>query len=206
MTIIMKNTSEAYKIHDIFAGHDLTDIQAVSDRARSLLARNYKERDCIFQDDGMLNVIGAIDMIDGMEYHFELACNDRNAFHRQHNHIAYLNRLGQFYSFLKSSFVKELGLNAEDDFPVLREKYGLRLKVSAHRSIDDPRRETQEEKLNSAIVFTVLDEPKYEGRSYTYKALVNDEVVSLCLEKDHPVIMSEAYIALEKIITSKRPS
>jgi hypothetical protein len=97
----------------------LGEVMPISLRIWTLFARN---REKSILDTNFLNLYGTVDMVRGLEYHYT---NFMNAVNRlselpiiseettkfehslRHEIIAYLNRMGQFYHFVESDFVKE---------------------------------------------------------------------------------------------------
>jgi hypothetical protein len=123
----------------------LADIALASDRAMALLVRN-RGRPTL--QTHLMQIVGAIEMINGMEYHHDAfirlhrriaRTGDAKDLHLRHEAIAYLNRLGQFVTFARSGFVKSVGVIAARDAPTLERAMIFRNKHAAHRSIDAPR-------------------------------------------------------------------
>jgi len=100
-----------------------------------------------------------------------------------HEAIAYLNRLGQFYYFARA-------LDKADQLRRASDLMSFRNKHVAHRSIDSPRGEDAAHlrmqamafgfyriTLNGVVKFQILDDGKYK---------------EFCMPEDHPVLMKEA--------------
>ena len=68
--------------------------------------------------------------------------SSNNLFGMQTELVAYLNRLGQFYYFTKSTFVTNINKTALSLIPRIDELKIFRMKNTAHRSLDAPRDES----------------------------------------------------------------
>jgi hypothetical protein len=73
--------------------------------------------------------------------------------HIFHEAVAYVNRMGQFYYFIKSNLVTRAlgGGDALASIPTITKYVVFRNKYSAHRSIDFPRDESEETQLLQAL-------------------------------------------------------
>ncbi|MDT3618403.1 hypothetical protein ACP26H_07915 [Cronobacter sakazakii] len=83
-------------------------------------------------------VHGVKTMVQGLGYHFDnymLQSKVRDQPFWFHEVVAYLNRLGQLYYFFKSDFIQV----SEAEIPNILKVMPLRMKYSAHRSVDAPR-------------------------------------------------------------------
>jgi hypothetical protein len=144
---------ENWHIDDPYPHMHLDKIEPLSARAWSFLSRS-KEKGVVQQ--GFLNVVGAIDMMSGMEYHHTNFCNiireaavlpslhPRSSAKKRlltHEAVAYLNRMGQFYHFASSQFVTGRVSDWESMISTIKKYKKFRDKHSAHRSIDKPRPE-----------------------------------------------------------------
>lgn len=107
-------------IIDYYPKKSIEEILMYSDKARALYSRNEKKI-----AKGSLQIIGAIFMLQGLDYHYNsfikniseidsknhtdlLNPNKKNFIENSaHEFIAYLNRLGQFEKFYKSELFKE---------------------------------------------------------------------------------------------------
>lgn len=101
------------------------------------------------------NIIQAKYMVDGLTYHFSnierLYSNFKssNCEHLidceeitraiKHEVVAYLNRLGQFYSFAKSQRVKDIFPNPLSELEFIDKIIVFRMKQTAHRASDAPK-------------------------------------------------------------------
>lgn len=140
----MENNFNAWNLQDTFDGVPLEDIQPLSQRARSLLARN---RNKPLPKTGFVNVIGAIEILAGLEYHYEnliRICDTLAIGYREdetavyHEAVAYVNRLGQFYHFASSELARKAMAKPTDLIPTICRFKIFRDKHTAHRSIDKP--------------------------------------------------------------------
>ncbi|ATG58619.1 hypothetical protein ATS72_004900 [Pseudoalteromonas sp. 13-15] len=83
-------------------------------------------------------VSGVKTMVQGLEYHFDNYMAQTKVREQPfwfHEVVAYLNRLGQIYYFFKSDFIKVV----DSEMPNILKIIPLRMKYSAHRSVDAPR-------------------------------------------------------------------
>jgi hypothetical protein len=134
-----------WNIKDNHSGEPIDAIHPLSARAWSLLARNRAKPLAI---PGFINLSGAIEMLEGLEYHCDnivrfsddLAKGEKvPETHINHEAIAYINRLGQFYYFAKSDFVRVAVPDFAATIPTLCKFMVFRNKNTAHRSIDAPK-------------------------------------------------------------------
>lgn len=141
-------------------GLALEEIRPYSRRAYSLMMRN---RTKPLLQEGFLNIVGAIEMVAGLEYHHDNICrlsgllaaavpvDETNIFHEA---VAYVNRLGQFYYFAKSEFVARVIGEAIATIPTIDKYIVFRMKHTAHRSLDNPRGEREHVQLSHAMSLT----------------------------------------------------
>jgi len=222
----------------------LDTIAPISKRAASLIARNQTKTPLL--KTNFLNIQGAVEMMQGLDYHHDnfmkiinhLAEVDLNneaqglKVYLSHEVVAYLNRLGQFHYFITSPFVTKHCATAKSLAPTIETFLVLRLKHSAHRSIDQPRdesrhiQETQAMSMSSigGKIFspkpgqscnlleakTTADAIKHFRNNWTkcylvYQLITDDPKVSynFSIEKEHPTIMREAYAVLEQVLKSQ---
>jgi len=134
-----------YNLSDPAPDTPLEEIKDLYKRAIALLART---RTSPVLQSNFTQILGAIEMIHGLQYHigkFQDICDElgisTETLHLQVRHevVAYINRMGQFRAFARSSVASARGIT-KSDTPTI-EKFGIfRDKVSAHRSIDAPKR------------------------------------------------------------------
>src|SRR5262245_9863248 len=126
------NDISKWRTEDPSPGMELADIPTTSVRARALLARS-KESPVLRV--GYLNFVGAIRMIEGLEYHHQrfldiiaqLCRGDATARPGlDHEATAYLNRLGQFCYFAGSKFVEGRVSDALDLIPTFEKLFIFR--------------------------------------------------------------------------------
>jgi hypothetical protein len=195
----------------------LGSIEIVSERIRSLLVRSKSP----LVEDNFVQLVGIVDMASGLEYHYKSAFNHlkqgseplaRMVF-VQHDIVAWLNRLGQFYYFVQSELVKSFGLTQK--ITKILTLLPLRNKNSAHRSIDAPRRNDEVSQLPyQALTFSPLvgtqwvrrdldkSEPEVFDLLATHYLVFQitsekDGVVELNIELDHLQVLSEMYACME---------
>jgi hypothetical protein len=217
----MANDIENWRVVDPRAGQPLDSINPVSVRARSLISRNAAKP---ILHTNFVEIYGALAMLKGMDYHRDrfveviasLAAgtleSDEAAIHEA---VAYVNRAGQFYYFAKSNFVNRLGQRP----PILNleEIIHFRHKHTAHRSIDmRPRPSEGDLQLYQAMAIDAFDGKLFhtrEGCVMNHTELpwklaylvfaINDgrgQFHFLNIERDHHVLMQEAYRVLEHTI------
>lgn len=137
---------------DPHEGIALNEIHPLSERAASHIARS---RHLPILKHAFVNIYGAIEMMQGLTYHHARFISLVESCHStppmletkaslRHEAIAYLNRVGQFWSFSKSNLVKEYCSSPEEALPTLSKLIVFRNKHTAHRSIDDPKPEDSE--------------------------------------------------------------
>ena len=105
---------------------------------------------------GYSQIAGAIEMLSGLEYHHDNVVRisgglgageivDETCLY--HEAVAYMNRLGQFYYFAKSSLVSRCVNDLTERIPSILKYLPFRMKHAAHRSIDHPRDEPEDVQL-----------------------------------------------------------
>lgn len=150
---------ENWRTEDPCPNVPLDQIEELPVRARALLARN---RDKPLLKIGFVNVVGAIDMMRGLVYHHNnfVRSYDRlkglfpNNDHLDHEIVAYFNRMGQFYFFARSKFVKQAIPDYTLLIPTIQGFLIFRNKFSAHRSMDAPKGEAEADKIAHARSLT----------------------------------------------------
>lgn len=115
-----------------------------------------RSKDKTIVKEGFLNLVGAVDMMCGLDYHYDRFCtivneladlplfdaqSHQKRLHLCHEAVAYINRLGQFYHFASSDFVKNRVMNWKRSVPTIIKYKRFRDKHSAHRSLDKPQTE-----------------------------------------------------------------
>ncbi len=226
-----------WNIKDINSDKELDTIEPLPARARSLLIRNRGKP--LLKQYGFLNVLGAVEMLEGLEYHHgnivrissSLAKGDPvSAIDVDHEALAYINRLGQFFYFAKSEFVRGVIQDAAAFIPTISKFLVFRHKHSAHRSIDLPRGESESEKvahvraLSSMMGSLFSPRPnmptmklpevgipidpeeitrnlwKHNYRTFQTFDSSSDSHVNFTAEVEHPKIMEEAYSVVQRVI------
>jgi hypothetical protein len=134
---------------DPHEGIALDEIHPLSDRAVSHIDRS---RNLPILKHAFVNIYGAVEMMQGLTYHhsrfmslvegcYTTVPTIQTAGALRHEAVAYLNRLGQFWSFSKSDLVKEYCPSPEEILPTISKLIVFRNKHTAHRSIDNPKPE-----------------------------------------------------------------
>lgn len=149
----------------------------------------------------------------GLEYHYSnfiKVVGIKNEFNWFHETVAYLNRLGQVYYFLKSDF---MGVNPED-MPIIDRAVQLRMKYGAHRALDNPRSDDRGAMMDISapnVTLMVLRQGVSDGdgvnlENYTkgfaiakMKAQGSREQVTFFLENEHDQILIE----INQILSAK---
>lgn len=160
------------------SGISLSEIYPLSERAVSLIARS---RELSILKHSFVNIYGAVEMMQGLTYHharfmsliescYTTAPAIQIAGAIRHEAVAYLNRLGQFWTFSHSELIKEYCPSATKALPTISKLVVFRNKHTAHRSIDDPRAEdTDGLQVMNAISLSILGghffQPKPEHQS-----------------------------------------
>ncbi len=213
------------QLKDPNEGRSLEDILSFPERIRSLMVRNkLKIRD---QHD-FTQIWGSLDIIRGIEYHHNnflahlqaLAAKDQLSDDSMLDHetIAYLHRVGQWYFFGRS-------LKLLASCPKINELYLFRRKSIGHRSIDCSENDPPFEQIWQAGCFSrrtfagklspnfdptkdmsedmdlILTPKRYQSKNMfiQYQILSNGAHATFVPQNDHLVItkeMEEAYIRL----------
>ena len=159
-----KNIDNIY-FKDPHEGISLNEIHPLSERAASHIARS---RSLPILKHAFVNIYGAIEMMQGLTYHHARFMSLVESCHTtvptlqtagalRHEVVAYLNRLGQFWSFSKSDLVKECCPSPEETLPTLSKLIVFRNKHTAHRSIDSPKAEDSDGlQVMNAISLSIL--------------------------------------------------
>jgi len=193
-----------WTIKDSFPKEKLEDIQPFSLRAFALINRKKNQFD---ESYGSVELLGALNILESLDYHFEnfvrLKDSDGSK-NRIHEVVAYLNRIGQFYYFIKSDFTKNIISNPILLTPKINMLKVFRMKNTAHRSIDFPKDETTSYRSRQALTFIgfqtnynldkeVFTLPTENGDSTTKWNYFTPEI-------DHPIVMKEAYDLIYHIV------
>jgi hypothetical protein len=203
-------------------------ILPISVRAMSLIARRHAKP---ILAEAFIQIHGAAVVMDGLDYHYgrymdairflqsPRSSSETNFAESNLNHeaVAYVGRLGQFYYFVKSDLVRRAIPNAIRAIQKIDELVVFRMKHSAHRSVDIPRPEdTPHLQTVHAMCLSPLGgkvfqpkEPCFStelhalyAKCYRVHQLNMGEAGhwGLCLEWDHSAVMAEAYSILESLL------
>jgi hypothetical protein len=228
-----------WNIKDINANKQHEAIVPLSARAWSLLVRN---RTKPLLKVGFVNVTGAIEMLEGLEYHYDniirlanaLATGERvSETNVNHEAIAYINRLGQFYYFAQSEFVRTAISDFKTLIPTISKFIVFRHKNTAHRSIDTPKNESYDLKLAHARALSSMMGSLFSPKPNTPAMKLPEVGVTVELEQmqrelwthncrtfqtfdsaigshlnftveiEHPNIVNEAYSVVERVILNE---
>lgn len=227
-----------WRLEDPCPSQPLETITPISQKCWSALVRS---KDKTVVKDGFLNLVGAIDMMSGLDYHCAHFCTIVNEIAKLpfldvrlqqkklcliHETIAYLNRLGQFYHFASSNFVKTRINDWEQIIPTIIQYKKFRDKHSAHRSLDKPRNEDNlvlqqmhawtfssigaslfAPKLGVAMVpMTYEDILKRKQWTNSYLCFQlggnsSADTYDLSIEREHPVFINEAYNLISALLS-----
>lgn len=197
------NKPQNWKVKDPYPNKKLEEILSFTERATALYAREKNNT-----NNGFLKIIGAINMLGGLEYHHKnfLSINSKirgNNFSTNKNEIlvheacAYLNRLGQFGKFYKSI--------PDSHKPSIKKIDGIlinfRHKYSAHRNIDNKNPTEQDYFLELNFSCGSL----WNGHHNRIFQTRDDKgnLLEFNLINDHYEIISEAYNVLEYAIQKR---
>ncbi|MEP1939488.1 MAG: hypothetical protein ABJK11_08000 [Balneola sp.] len=224
-----------WSIQDPYPSKKLEEVVPISMRIQCLIARNTNHE---LLKENFISISGAINMISGLEYHYQnfmeivkLLSKGKNYKrpYLEHEIIAYINRVGQFYFFATSSLVKKIIPSILTQIPTIEHIYMFRRKHTGHRSIDRPFKEdTRHLQGVHAMSLTgmigihfepkdkskSLPQPKLQGRNNWSKLMKDhwklgyagyqlnmgkDGIYNIFIEKDHSLIVNEAYSVFEKL-------
>jgi hypothetical protein len=198
---------DSWDFKDHFPEEELNDILPISLRAYSLLNRN---RDELKSNDSAIHIVGFLDSLEALDYHFDnfkrLKENNNITSKQSHEVVAYLNRIGQVYYFLKSAFIKAIIPNSLQDCSKIEELSVFRMKNTAHRSIDHPKKETEEYRNRQTLsLLPIATSPIYDKQCYRIP-IENPsgitEYIHFTPEIDHDIVMGQCYKLLVKTINS----
>lgn len=226
-----------WHLKDPFPDQPLDKITPISLRSWCVLVRS-KEK--IVFKEGFLNLVGAIDMMRGLDYHHERFCTivseiaklpfldvqcEQKKLYLVHEAVAYINRLGQFYHFASSDFVKTRVSDWDKIIPTIIDYKKFRDKHSAHRSLDKPRKEDSShlQQVHAWAISSIsgnLFSPKpgkvapmtleyiFSGKrwtdSYLNFQLIGNSVTdthNLSIEREHPLFINEAYKLISSLLS-----
>jgi hypothetical protein len=224
-----------YPLQDLWPDLCLSQIEPISSRALALMARN-RDRTVLKTDFDRL--LGAIEMMEGMEYHHDnfvricgqLANGARlDRISLNHEAVAYVNRMGQFYAFATSKWVKKTFIRDPSSLiPTIGRLIVFRRKHAAHRSIDAPRPDDTEDLMWShtlslagafrhqwtlkpnrpAPCLAATDAAEadralqqlYRDAYVGFQILDGKTLVDFYIERDHPTIIGDAYRLIEQVV------
>lgn len=157
-----------------------------------------------------MHIVGLLDTLEALDYHFDnfikLKENNNITSKQTHEVVAYLNRIGQVYYFLNSTFTKAIIRNPLEDCSKVKELAVFRMKNTAHRSIDQPHGETEEYRNRQVLsLLPIATGPLYDKQCYSIpkeNSSNQTEYTYFTPEVDHEIIMKQCYKLLETIIKS----
>lgn len=156
---------DKFNIKDPHENVPLDELFPLSERAFSHLIRSGH---LPVLKESFVNIFGAIEMMHGLTYHHARFMNLINDCHMQpptgevsrnlrHEAVAYVNRLGQFWAFAQSTLIKNHCPSPEDILPTISSLIVFRNKHAAHRSIDNPKKEDEDDlQIMNAISLSIL--------------------------------------------------
>lgn len=219
--------SKNWRIEDPCVGIALGDIHPTSLRAQTVLARSSSK----LLHTHFVQIAGVVSILSGLEYHHDRFMkllgklvpgpfNDYSSI--RHEAVAWVNRVGQLYYFIKSELVVE---NVGDlATPMIDSIIPFRHKHTAHRSLDNPRPEDTAH-LQMVHAMSLSDEggmlwtprpgfsgpllktPPTDTHFVTFQLQMpgdqtNNSVVELVIERDHQVVTREGYMVFESLLKS----
>lgn len=230
------NDIREYRVVDRYPGIDLDLIEPLSERAWTLIVRSVENK---LLHKEFLTISGAVEFLRGFEYHSEryqslveeLATSQASLLdsvcpkkappnqHVDHEAVAYINRLGQFYYFATSELVRLIIPKPELQLKRISELMIFRNKHSAHRSVDWPKKgDTIENRPYQAMALCslggttwLIKEPKlqvdfkvpmWKMALRQYQISSGDTWMDFVMERDHPIVISEAYALFQDLLTS----
>ncbi len=226
-----QNLSNSY-VEDPAPGEPIDHVNPLSKRAFKLV--HDKKATSRLLTTNSINIIGAADMMEGLDYHhqnFMELFGDVQLGHTTfraskpnltHEIVAYINRVGQFYHFAISALIHETIGSQDSNLTTIKSIVRVRNKHTAHRSIDAPRRESEFEKEEQAMLFsgtifspraglsTKMNDSELDMDVILQKLCQNSFVnfqfheeagfFNFSIEEQHPQVMSEAYAIVSKLI------
>jgi hypothetical protein len=222
--MMQANDRRNWNFDDPAPGVTLSEIESLAVRAGALIFRSQSP----LLNTHFVNINGAVAIFSGIEYHYY---NYIGAIRRlksppgigmsavRHEAVAWVNRVGQFYYFLKSTLVTNNIPNST--YPTINYVLPFRNKHSAHRSIDAPRTEdTSNAQLILAMMLSELGgslwtprpgvtlplhSPPFQTPSATHylafqMQLPDGSTQNLVIEQDHGNVMLEGYKNLELLL------
>lgn len=219
-----ENSREPYIFDDPSPNKELLEIEPISLRAKALWIRSTSD----LLKTNFIEITGACSMMAGMDYHFtqflqhvhkiqRFDQNHDNKDHAAHEAIAWINRVGQFYYFCQSDFVKSRITNI--NIPTINSVIAFRHKHVSHRSIDKPKLESDREKFYQAaslsfhagsfwmrrpgIDFSFPPEAhlaKTMHLIFKFPINNNSSWVELNIERDHSELVLECYTVLKSLL------
>lgn len=147
-------------------------------------------------------------IMQGLDYHFKnymRLLSEDDDIHWFHEVVAYLNRIGQIYYFLKSDFIAA----QDSEAPALKRVIPFRMKYSAHRSIDAPRRDDLPLMMDISIPNMYYTKPSVINPDVNSKAIAlpkqnsdgEREPYALFIDDEHRSILTEIDSALLRKIS-----
>ena len=227
------NNIDSYHFNDRYSKFALSEIPNGISKIQSLIVRR-KSHELVANH--FYTLAGALEMLIGMCYHYqnvlklkvelgiELFPDSRIMENIQHESIAYLNRVGQFYHFATSKIISARIADINVIAPTLCNAIVFRNKHAAHRSIDKPRNQDtpymQEQhaiSMNKYGGFIWLPKPGHRPSNnrlerdwsnyYPTSQVQLDDgktVLYFSVEKDHSKLTSEAYAIFEAALSPKK--
>lgn len=111
-----------------------------------------------------------------------------------HEAVAYIGRLGQFFAFAKAMQLESL-------LPRAKELISFRHKHTAHRSIDAPKNEPLELQEMHAMAFNFhqLNSGPNDGSFPLFQLYDQGRHITFHMRNDHPVLMDEAMALFQSL-------
>ena len=202
--VIFEMNFKEIKIKDKYPETKLEEINPISERAYSNLSR-CQER-IINKENYAVEIVGAIKMMEGLDYYYDNYIENKikNSENKFHDLTAYINRLGQFYYFVKCGISNTILKNGLSEIPLICKLISIRMKNTAHLSLDCPKGEKIEYRKRQAMMFWGFNIILIEGGKEKYYLPIErnnkTEYVNFTPENDHQSIMIECYQIIDRII------
>lgn len=227
--MFLNQHSDFQNLKDLNENISLDDIPVLCSRIESLIIRNKHK---ITMAIDFVQIWTSLEMVHGMEYHFNNLQNHLKRLSNMdclgddtmldHETVAYLHRLRQFYYFIKSRDLFKVS-------PKINELYLFGRKLICHRSIDDPWEEDEEaDQIWQAQCFhnrsfsgnvkpdfdpkkgilkdlNPLSPKRYQSDKMfvSYQILSNGKHATFTPQQDHPIVVKEIESAFIRLFANE---
>lgn len=218
------NDRRTWNFADPYPDIALDEIEHIPSRAKALI---YRSQSALLHTH-FVQIVGVKSILSGLDYHYNGFMEMLRRLERppgpafeavRHEAVAWLNRVGQLYYFLKSKLVSDrlsdIQMSAIDAVMPFRQKH------TAHRSIDAPKKEdSPASQLYQAMSMSEVGGalwysrngppwqfmlPSAETHYLCFQIPLEDggraTHVELNIELQHPLVMNEGYAVLAKLLS-----